>query len=288
MTRLSREAAQEYSHGRKPTDNDPLDFPEPRTGAERGLLAAVGVAPSGLSLSSGIDFRGLTPTATDCRRFAAGALVILCMMGSAFISEAFAQDSDSKPPPKDSLDQQLLDDLDRDLLKDIPGTAKPAPAADDPQAGPAIQSDNPLAALAERMRAVEARIANKDTSPETQKLQKQILAELAALMEQAKKQGGGSKKPGDGQGQGSDQPGEGSGNPTAGPVRDSTNRIEQGTKEATETADVRDLLRRMWGHLPDKMRDQMQASLSEQFLPKYERLIEEYYKRLAEERPGGP
>jgi hypothetical protein len=107
-------------------------------------------------------------------------------------------------------------------------------------------------------------------------------------MEQAKKQGGGSKKPGNGQGKGSDQPGEGSGNPTAGPVRDSTNRIEQGTKEATETADVKDLLRRMWGHLPDKVRDQMQASLSEQFLPKYERLIEEYYKRLAEERPAAP
>ena len=32
----------------------------------------------------------------------------------------------------------------------------------------------------------------------------------------------------------------------------------------------------------------MQASLSEQFLPKYERLIEEYYKRLAEERPDRP
>jgi hypothetical protein len=200
------------------------------------------------------------------------------------ISEALAQDP--KPAPKNSLDQQLLDDLDRDLLKDLPGGAKPAPAGNSDVTS-AVSSDNPLAALAERMRAVEARIANKDTSRETQKLQKQILAELAALMEQAKKQGG-SKKPGNGSGKGSDQPGEGSGNPTAGPVRDSTNRIEQGTKEATETADVKDLLRRMWGHLPDKVRDQMQASLSEQFLPKYERLIEEYYKRLAEERPAGP
>ena len=42
----------------------------------------------------------------------------------------------------------------------------------------------------------------------------------------------------------------------------------------------------MWGHLPDKLRDEMQASLSEQFLPQYERLIEAYYQRLAEE--GGP
>jgi hypothetical protein len=209
---------------------------------------------------------------------------VLLAMGAI---PAFGQDAKPKPTKPSSLDQQLLDDLDRDLLKDLPGPAKPAPAAGG-ETTPAAQSDNPLAALAERMRAVEARIANKDTSPETQKLQKQILAELAALMEQAKKQGGGSKKPGNGQGKGSDQPGEGSGNPTAGPVRDSTNRIEQGTREATETADVKDLLRRMWGHLPDKVRDQMQASLSEQFLPKYERLIEEYYKRLAEERPAGP
>jgi hypothetical protein len=202
-------------------------------------------------------------------------------------AHSFAQDAKPQPPKPSSLDQQLLDDLDRDLLKDLPGGPKSPPAGNG-DVTPAVQSDNPLAQLAERMRAVEARIASKDTSPETQKLQKQILAELAALMEQAKKQGGGSKKPGNGQGKGSDQPGEGSGNPTAGPVRDSTNRIEQGTKEATETADVKDLLRRMWGHLPDKVRDQMQASLSEQFLPKYERLIEEYYKRLAEERPAGP
>ena len=218
-------------------------------------------------------------------RIAIGGLATL-MLAVATIP-SIAQDEKPKPPKPSPLDQQLLDDLDRDLLKDLPG-AKSASADGNGDVSPPIQSENPLAQLAERMRAVETRIANKDTSPETQKLQKQILAELAALMEQAKKQGGGSKKPGNGQGKGSDQPGEGSGNPTAGPVRDSTNRIEQGNKEATETADVKDLLRRMWGHLPDKVRDQMQASLSEQFLPKYERLIEEYYKRLAEERPGGP
>jgi hypothetical protein len=32
----------------------------------------------------------------------------------------------------------------------------------------------------------------------------------------------------------------------------------------------------------------MHASLSEQFLPKYERLIEDYYKRLAEDTPARP
>ena len=55
-----------------------------------------------------------------------------------------------------------------------------------------------------------------------------------------------------------------------------------------ETAEVHDLVRRFWGHLPDKLRDEMQSSLSEQFLPKYEQLIEDYYRRLAEDRRGRP
>ena len=49
-----------------------------------------------------------------------------------------------------------------------------------------------------------------------------------------------------------------------------------------------DLLRRHWGHLPAKLREQMQSSLKEQFLPKYERVIEDYYRRLAEDLRAGP
>jgi hypothetical protein len=32
------------------------------------------------------------------------------------------------------------------------------------------------------------------------------------------------------------------------------------------------------------MRDEMRNAVSDQFLPKYEKLIEEYYQRLADER----
>lgn len=196
-----------------------------------------------------------------------------------------------KPPQAKSLDQQLLDDLDRELLEGLPGgkpnsptTGKPTDAANADSA--AIEADNPLAEIAERMRAVESRIAQRDTSAETQDLQKRIVGDLAALLEQAKKQGG-QKKPGPGSGQGDDQAGAG-GNPTAGPARDSTDRIERGDAEAAETADVKDVLRRLWGHLPEKARDQMQSSLSEEFLPKYQRLIEQYYQRLAESPAGTP
>lgn len=219
------------------------------------------------------------------RSLVLGAASVLLLALTAF------GDEPAKPPAKPSaLDQQLLDGLDRELLQGLPGGVKPAAPANKPAAEKPnqLQSDNPLVQIAERMRQVEARLAQQDTSPETQEAQKQILAELAQLLEQAKKQqAGGQNKPGS-SGKGSNQAGDGSGNPTPAPPRDSTNRIEQGTKEAVETTDVKDLLRRIWGHLPDKLRDQMQASLSEQFLPKYERIIEEYYKRLAEERPGGP
>ena len=168
--------------------------------------------------------------------------------------------------------------------RDLPGRRRNRTRASPPPEGPVPEAatDNPLALIAERMRAVQQRIAGRDTSDETQTVQKQIQADLAALIEQAKKQCAACNKPGSGQGQ---QAGSTGGNPTPAPPRDSTNRIEQGTKEAVETADVKDVLRRFWGHLPDKVRDQMQASLSEQFLPKYERLIEDYYQRLAEEPP---
>jgi len=81
-----------------------------------------------------------------------------------------------------------------------------------------------------------------------------------------------------------DLPRQGTGEARPGQAREATDRVGKGEREDAENADIKDVLRRIWGHLPDKMREQMQAQLSEQFLPKYEKLIEEYYKRLAEER----
>jgi hypothetical protein len=62
----------------------------------------------------------------------------------------------------------------------------------------------------------------------------------------------------------------------------------QGSRAASDasfpaSANVEQALRHVWGHLPDKTREQLQAPSSEQFLPKYQRLIEQFYQRLAEE-----
>ena len=214
----------------------------------------------------------------------------------SFQSLVAADQPASKPatPPK-SLDAQLLDDLDADLLKGLSPAVKPAVPAkpgapgQDPPAGEDLvgagAATNPLGIVSERMREVQRRIAGRDTSEATQSVQKQIEADLAKLIEQAKQQCAACNKAGSGQGQ---QAGNTGGNPTPAPPRDSTNRIEQGTKETVETADVKDVLRRFWGHLPDKIREQMQSSLSEEFLPKYERVIEDYYRRLAEDPRAQP
>jgi hypothetical protein len=212
---------------------------------------------------------------------------LLLMMGARW---GIAED----PPPANrsqakSLDAQLWDDLDADLLKGLPAAGEPAndPSADSKPAGEAeIPSDvtDPLAVIGERMRAAQRRMANRDTSESTQQLQRQIQADLAALIEQARQQGDKQKS---GSGPGS-QAGNTGGNPTPAPPRDSTDRVERGTKEVVETADVKNTISRFWGHLPDKLREQLQSSLSEQFLPKYERLIEDYYRALAEDRNQSP
>jgi hypothetical protein len=212
------------------------------------------------------------------------ALVLAqCGLGVLIAASLCADEPPAKPPAR-SLDAQLLDGLDADLLKDLPG-AKPAGPPQPGQTAAPSTATNPLAIVGDRMREVQRRIAGRDTSAETQSVQKQIESDLAKLIEQARQQCAACNKAGSGHGQQAAGTG---GDPTTAPPRDSTHRIERGTKEAVETADVQDVLRRFWGHLPDKIREQLHSSLSEEFLPKYERVIEDYYKRLAEDPRGSP
>jgi hypothetical protein len=208
---------------------------------------------------------------------------------------AVAQQPD-KPASKRA-DDALRKELETDLLGDLPAAKKTTPGKDggkpspdeqrlqdDLKAGEDLGSapENPLLLIGRQMRAAQQRIAQKDTSDETQSVQGEIIDELKKLIEQAKKQGGSGNKTTRGRGTGKGGPGDGQVQPGA--PREATDRVGKPQTEATETADVRDLLQRIWGHLPQKRLDEMRNALSDQFLPKYEKLIEEYYKRLAEER----
>jgi hypothetical protein len=48
---------------------------------------------------------------------------------------------------------------------------------------------------------------------------------------------------------------------------------------------MKNLIKDLWGELPPNVREQMMQNPTEQFVPQYESMIEEYYRRLSEENP---
>ncbi len=158
------------------------------------------------------------------------------------------------------------------------------PAGEDLGAAPETQ---PLAAARARMRDAHARLMQGDTSPETQQLQQQAVADLSRLiaqrerqLQQSEQQTGATQEapadpdetpPGE---QAGEQAGQGSGGESSEPPSDRT-----GDKDATGGG----ALDRAWGHLPERVRQQLQSAAIERFLPKYEDLIEQFYQRLAED-----
>lgn len=238
------------------------------------------------------------------------AIVVCCQL--AFTS---AVADESKRP----LDAQLLDDLDSELLNDLndlpPVTRTKEPEAHENKAGPSGteekvkgdtkpdqigagedvelgKSTDPLTRIGQRMRTAKNLIDGRNTSTQTQQLQEEILDDLAALIaklqsQQMRSNDEHSNDPGS-----QLRPGAGDGNADGQADQrpeKSTDRL--GNSETTLTAlqKQRELLRRMnWGSLPDRLRDQVRSTRVEQFLPKYARLIEQYYKRLADESQYQP
>lgn len=66
-------------------------------------------------------------------------------------------------------------------------------------------------------------------------------------------------------------------------AHDSTDRLNAASAKPVEKGDVEAMVKELWGHLPERSREQMMQSFSEEFLPKYELEIEQYYRRLSEE-----
>jgi hypothetical protein len=67
-------------------------------------------------------------------------------------------------------------------------------------------------------------------------------------------------------------------------ARDSTDRLDASTAKPVDKGEVDEMVKALWGHLPERSREQMLQSFSDEFLPKYELEIEQYYRRLSEEQ----
>jgi len=222
---------------------------------------------------------------------------------------------------KPSVDEQLrdrlragaMDDVDRELFgprqdqparKDAPDDRKgPAqgPSEDMKQklsrelgAAAVREGDDPRLSIARQMREVESLIAQARSGEPTQQTQEQILAELDKLIQQARKRCRQCNSP-DTQSQTTAErkevkqpgtkPGGGRGKSKSKAARDSTAKPGQSEAKKPELEQVRAMIEeQLWGDLPPRQRQQLLQLPMEEFLPKYESLIIEYFQRLSEEQ----
>lgn len=215
-----------------------------------------------------------------------------------------------------SLDDALLEDLDSDLTKPAqvhkPAQKKEKQARDSGETrdaeplsrrglddelleglegedvGRGAANENPLVRLNQRMKQVERRIAETRSDEKTQHLQKEIADDLSKLIEQLeqqcrqcknhspspRQQQTASSKPAS---KPSDQSGDN-------PARDSTARTKDREAAKVDGPRLQERLKDVWGHLPPHLRQQMEQSANEEFLPKYETEISDYYRSLVGDR----
>ena len=234
-------------------------------------------------------------------------LVWTLWAGGAVIADQTSGDSAvPEKPAADSLDDLLLDDLDNQLLEGLSAPAAKSPPAPSPpsnldrelldQLGQGEdlggESSDPFLVIGRQMRNAEELIGRRDASATTRRIQQEIVTDLDQLIEQMNKQcaGGQSSSAGkpspspDKQGKPGSKAGSGENRGGSKPARDSETRVGQSESSDARLAQVMETLKQVWGHLPARVREQMQSGMAEEFLPKYERLIEQYYQRLAAER----
>ena len=181
----------------------------------------------------------------------------------------------SKQPQKRGLDDELLDGLEGEDVSLSENSA----------------NENPLIRLNQRMKEVERRIADAQSDQKTQRLQHEISDDLSKLIAEMERQCSQCKKSSSqsprrqqtSQTNPSQSPGQ---QATDKPSRDSSARLKEKEKQTAkaDAARMQEMLKDVWGHLPPHLRQQMEQSANEEFLPKYELEIAEYFRSLVSGR----
>ena len=206
--------------------------------------------------------------------------------------------SDNKSRPKD-IEEELFKGLDK--LPPLPeSTGRPQPKPGKTDRGPAIDSQrqrrltqgedlgeqgiDSWSRIGDSMRNVEGRIAAGNLGKETQQLQKIIAQDLARLTKQLRQQSNNSSfRPGTGAASSASSQNPDSQPDSAKPATDSTARIGQDSGSSAESEEVEMLMDRLWGQLPARIQTQLRGAAVDQFLPKYQLLLEQFYRRLGEQ-----
>jgi hypothetical protein len=220
----------------------------------------------------------------------------------------------AQSPTPSSTDDELLkqlnekstDDVDRQLFGDKSKEKKDAAGAGQGDeklqeqlrrelgAAAEKEEDNPVLGIARRMMDVQTRIADADGGEKVQDDEKRIVADLDKLIEQAKKScckcSGSCSKPGQASSRTSNPSGKKPGSkpgskPSTKPAQQSSQRPAEKKTVKADPEEMKNLIKDLWGELPPNVREQMMQNPTEQFVPQYESMIEEYYRRLSEEKP---
>lgn len=244
----------------------------------------------------------------DARIPTAALLVALALSAGV----AAAPPAPSSPPPAKKPDDAKPKPK---SLDDLLGLPKPADEPDSSERpGDLPPADGPAQAQRELERALrgesvgemfeEAVLLMRDTASRlhqrrdvgapTQRMQEEILARLDAVIAKAQQQSqqqSSSSQSQSGQSQDQQQsPGQrpqqqqaqgqpGQNEPTSG--------TQDGTRQdSAQTRGWLDSAAPTWGKLPERMRDALLQGAGDSFSSLYERMTEEYYRRLAEERPA--
>lgn len=229
---------------------------------------------------------------------------VLCAI--ALSSVAFAQETPPPVPPADAPAEKTkppesLDDLlgiDDDEKE--PGAAEAAAKeAEDELQRKLNEAElaNNFALAVEKM-AISAELLDVrfDSGLGTQRVQEDILARLEHLIDQARKNQSRSQSSSSSSSSSSQQQQQQQQNPGQQQTQQQQSQANQRNNQPADSqegdpppmqqGDVNTVLeesRSEWGNLPPRVRDQLLQGRREKFSSLYERLTQEYYKRLAEE-----
>ncbi len=203
-------------------------------------------------------------------------------------------------------DQPSLDDL-LNLSPGDPAPSQPAPENTDKQPGNENLAESVNEALTasdaagafeqavQEMDSVSRRLGRAlDPGVETQRMQESILRKLDQVIKSAKEQSSSGGGGGSGQPREQDQGGEsvaqqGRAQQQAGPPQPGGQQASTGAAGVTTpikpetTESAIEQLRKEWGALPPRVREELSDGLRERFSPLYRRMTEAYYKALAEQ-----
>jgi hypothetical protein len=246
-------------------------------------------------------------------------IALIVVLALSVAADAQLGSSDSSPAGgSESLGNQLLDDLTPSAPRTpaAPGRNTQSNSAKEDKSRHAVprfddlgedigQGSGPLSLVRVRqgMQRAESLLGQQSASRspvalnQAASVQKQVVDQLDQLIAELSKQcQSGRCPPGDQppspspSQQSQAKPGNSQSAAAAGQTaaRDSSASLNNAGEKPVDQGDIEELAKQLWGHLPQRAREQMLQSFSGEFLPKYEREIEEYYRRLSEERQSEP